>query len=98
MTKALLIMLAGMIAISLTGCGDSTSDEAEKEYADQVMEICLSYGLDDISIDLEWEGEELFNGKNWSGSLPPGASTVLDTMIPYQDGVEYYSVSVAEAK
>lgn len=35
---------------------------------------------------------------NWSGSLPPGASTVLDTMIPYQDGVEYYSVSVAEAK
>ena len=34
---------------------------------------------------------------NWSGSLPPGGSTVLDTMIPYQEGVEYYSVSVAEA-
>ena len=34
---------------------------------------------------------------NWSGSLPPDGSTVLDTMIPYQEGVEYYSVSVAEA-
>lgn len=33
---------------------------------------------------------------NWSGSLPPGGSTVLDTMIPYQKDVEYYSVSVAE--
>lgn len=33
---------------------------------------------------------------NWSGSLPPGGSTVLDTMLPYQDGVEYYSVSVDE--
>lgn len=33
---------------------------------------------------------------NWSGSLPPGASTTLDTMIDYIDNVKYYSVSVAD--
>lgn len=33
---------------------------------------------------------------NWSGSLPPGASTTLDTMLDYVEGVQYYSVSVAD--
>ena len=33
---------------------------------------------------------------NWSGSLPPDASTTLDTMLDYVDGVEFYSVTVAE--
>lgn len=33
---------------------------------------------------------------NWSGSLPPGASTTLDTMIDYVENVEYYSTVVAD--
>lgn len=33
---------------------------------------------------------------NWSGTLPPGASTTLDTMIDYVDNVEYYSTIVTD--
>lgn len=33
---------------------------------------------------------------NWSGDLPPGATTVLDTVIPYQSGTVSYKVSIAD--
>lgn len=33
---------------------------------------------------------------NWSGTLPPGASTTLDTMLNYIDGVQYYKASVED--
>ena len=33
---------------------------------------------------------------NWSGTLPPGASTIVDTMFDYIDGVHYYRASVEE--
>lgn len=33
---------------------------------------------------------------NWSGTLPPGASTTLDTIIDYVENVTYYSVSVTK--
>lgn len=33
---------------------------------------------------------------NWSGDLPPGATTVIDTMIPYQSGTVSYKVSIAD--
>ena len=61
MPRISLIILSGLLLISLIGCGAGI--EAEKQYAEQVMEICLSYGLYDISVDLEWEGKENSNGK-----------------------------------
>lgn len=53
----------------------------------------------EVNIYLKNASEEIIysDWTNWSGSLPPGGFTMLDTMIPYQEGVEYYSVSVAEA-
>ena len=62
MRKMLLIMLSGIMAMSLIGCGGA-DEEAEKQYADRVMEICLNYGLENISVDMEWEGEESVSGK-----------------------------------
>lgn len=77
---------------SLTKDGKYCDYEAQiKNNSDQTityMEINL-YLMDDNEniIDTDWT--------NWSGSLPPGGSTYVDTMVEYRVGISKYRAEIS---